>query len=390
MDRRRFVLSSTAGILGSALAQVVDATGQTLGLKASAEECGELFPAGSLSELAWSQFTAAGFTEPVCGLIYRKSKPAECGLPLGAIDTGGLDLDTDGTFGYSSIFGSFIPPRGPLRQPFLGIQVEKQTWVLATRHTEEIERVNKANEINYWGHYPVADLEYETSAPVSVGLRAWTPFIPGDVAISNTPGAVFEVRLRNQTAARKQGSLMFSFSGPTQAEAQISNTSPRERDNYNWFWVLKPVARAVMAARRKELQGELNGVSVTSDSGVGYTLAALGGEKVRLGGHLGTEGNVWKSNAPAPPQEHDFGTSLTVDFDLDPREAKTIRFVLAWYAPLWKGEGTHCFTHMYASRYPDSLAVAQLLAREHTSLLKRVLSWQQAIYTQEKLPVWLR
>ena len=75
---------------------------------------------------------------------------------------------------------------------------------------------------------------------------------------------------------------------------------------------------------------------------------------------------------------------------MDSREAKTIRFVLAWYAPTWKGEGTHSFTHMYATRYPDSLAVAQLLAREHASLLKRVLSWQQAIYTHQKLPLWLR
>ena len=93
--------------------------------------------------------------------------------------------------------------------------------------------VEKAREIHYWGHYPVADLEYETSAPVSVGLRAWTPFIPGDVAVSNTPGAVFEVRLRNQTVVRQQGSLMFNFPGPTQAEAQTSPTSPREKVNYN-------------------------------------------------------------------------------------------------------------------------------------------------------------
>src|ERR1017187_1204646 len=100
MDRRRFVLSSTGGIVGSTLTRTLAAAVQGLGLKASGEESGDLFPAGSLSELAWSQFTASGFTEPVCGLIYRKSKPAECGLPLGAIDTGGLDLDTDGTFGY--------------------------------------------------------------------------------------------------------------------------------------------------------------------------------------------------------------------------------------------------------------------------------------------------
>ena len=93
---------------------------------------------------------------------------------------------------------------------------------------------------------------------------------------------------------------------------------------------------------------------------------------------------------PASGSQNDFGTSLAVDFDLGSREARTIRYVLAWFAPLWKGDGTHCFTHMYATRYPNSLAVAQLLAREHSSLLKRILSWQQAIYTHDKLPVWLR
>jgi uncharacterized protein (DUF608 family) len=390
MDRRRFVLSSTAGVVASALNRTLEAAGQRLGLKASTEEAGELFPSQSLSERAWSQFTASGFTEPACGLIYRKSKPAECGLPLGAIDTGGIDLDTDGTLGYCSMFGSFVPPRGPLRQPFLAIRVGKQTWVLATRHTEEIENVKMASEIHYWGHYPVADLEYETSAPVGVGLRAWSPFIPGDTATSNTPGVVFEVRLRNQTAERQQGCLMFSFPGPTQGEAQVSPTSPRERVNYSWYTAMLPVANGVVPARRKEIQGELNGVSVTSDAGVGYTLAVLDSEKVRVGGHLGAVGGAWNGRRGPSPQEDEFGTSLIADFDLGAREAKTIRFVLAWYAPFWKGEGTHCFTHMYATRYPDSLAVAQLMAHEHVSLLKRVLNWQQAIYTHEKLPVWLR
>ena len=80
-------------------------------------------------------------------------------------------------------------------------------------------------------------------------------------------------------------------------------------------------------------------------------------------------GNTWPGRAPAP-LKNDFGTSLAVDFDLGPTESTVIRFVLAWYAPRWKGEGDHCFTHMYATRYPNSLAVAQLLARDHASLLR--------------------
>jgi uncharacterized protein (DUF608 family) len=273
--------------------------------------------------------------------------------------------------------------------PFLGITVGKQSWVLASRHTEQIENVGKADEIHYWGHYPIADLEYETAAPVKVGLRAWTPFIPGTVATSNTPGAVFEVRLRNRSKSHQKGALIFSFPGPTQAEAQVSPESPREEVSYNWYKAEIPIAQGAIPALRQQLDGELKGVRVSSDTGVEYTLAALGAGQVRMGAPLHAVGNTWPGRAPAP-FKNDFGTSLAVDFDLGPMESTVIRFVLAWYAPRWKGEGDHCFTHMYATRYPNSLAVAQLLARDHASLLSRILNWQQAIYTHDKLPVWLR
>jgi uncharacterized protein (DUF608 family) len=391
MDRRRFVLSSVTGIVGTALSRAVSAAVQAAGQGSANDSGEELFPAGNLPDLAWTQFRASGFTEPVCGMIHRKSRPAECGMPLGAVGTGCLDLDTDGTLGYCSIFSSFVPPRGKLQSPLLGIAVNKQTWVLATRHTEEIENVGKAHDIHYWGHYPIADLEYETAAPVSVGLRAWTPFIPGDVAVSNTPGAVFEVRLRNSSRSRQKGTLIFSFPGPTQAEAQISPESPREKVSYSWFTALVPVAQGATPARRQPLRGELSGVTVSSDQGVGYTLAALGGEQVRVASPLGVAGATWFSVGRAlEPPENDFGTSLTVDFDLDSKATKVVRFVLAWYAPLWKGEGDHHFAHMYATRYRSSLEVAQLLARNHELLLKRIIKWQQAIYTYDNLPIWLR
>jgi non-lysosomal glucosylceramidase len=404
MDRRRFIRDSVLGVATTSGGLLLGCKGAKATSQKEAPEAPRmyektgptLFPLDVPSK-QWAQFTAAGFSEPVCGLIYRKHDPVECGVPMGGIDTGCLDLDTDGTFGYCSIFSSFVPPRGKLKQPFLGITVDKKTWVLATRHTDEIEKVENASEIHYWGHYPVVDLEYETSAPVSVGLRAWTPFIPGDTPISNTPGAVFEVRLHNVTRSRHQGSLTFSFPGPTQEEAQVSPESPRQEVRYNWFEALEPIAHGAVPARRRPVHGELNGVTVTSDTGVGYTLAVLGDERLQMGTSLGSIGETWSFAANSgsggrlpEPLENDFGTSLAVDFDLNPRETKTVRFVLAWYAPLWKSEGSHYFTHMYATRYPNSLAVAQLLARQHQSLLRRILNWQQAIYSHHQIPVWLR
>ena len=69
-------------------------------------------------------------------------------------------------------------------------------------------------EIRYWGHYPVADLEFDTDAPVSVGLRAWNPFIPGDIEASLLPGIVFEVHLRNTSAITAEGNDCLQFLWP--------------------------------------------------------------------------------------------------------------------------------------------------------------------------------
>ena len=83
----------------------------------------------------------------------------------------------------------------------------------------KLEGVQTAKEIHYWGHYPVADLEFETDAPVQVGLRAWSPFLPGDVRASMMPAIVFEVHLRNPGGAAQTGTIAFSFPGPDPKEA---------------------------------------------------------------------------------------------------------------------------------------------------------------------------
>ena len=198
-----------------------------------------LFPP-ELPSASWQQFTAAGYPSSVTGIIYRTravsyfsaymERPLPVsGMPLGAIDTGGLYLDPSGVFGYSSIFNHITPAGGPLNTPYLGVGIGGKTWVLATGQTKNYAGNNRpsfgpnlkllnsemAESSDYWGHYPIADIEYKNNAPVQVGLRSWAPFIPGDVKISNTPGAVFEVHLKNVTSSPQKGTLAFSFPGFT-------------------------------------------------------------------------------------------------------------------------------------------------------------------------------
>ena len=62
-----------------------------------------LFPR-DLPPLEWVEFSAAGFAQPVSGVIYRTDKPPCCGVSLGGISTGCLDIDARGVYGFSSLF----------------------------------------------------------------------------------------------------------------------------------------------------------------------------------------------------------------------------------------------------------------------------------------------
>jgi uncharacterized protein (DUF608 family) len=339
-----------------------------------------------LPQQDWSEFIAQGFSSPVCGVIYRGSRPPVCGVPLGGIATGCLDIEASGTLGYSTIFNSLVPRRGPMNLPFLGISVGQQAWVCSMinmkgreditwfdiYHNRFFNGIRTAQEIHYWGHYPVADLEFILDkAPLSVGLRAWSPFIPGDVAVSNTPGAIFEVHLRNASDAVQKGTLAFSFPGPSEAEA------------------------GTVSFERREVSGLLNGLSVSSGQ-ASYMLGVIDETAVRTGGSLSADGTDWAIiEHYLPHAKHQAGACVAVDFSINPNEEKIVRYVLSWYSPVWQGGGTmtaggNAYTHMYAKRFPDAEAVALFLAQNHASLLKRILDWQSVMYTEQSLPAWLR
>ena len=420
MDRRSFLQGSMASLAGAyrlfgniRMGAAAALRGAAAPRSARIDETAlgdSLFPT-NLKANEWFEFPAAGFSKPACGIIRRRKNPATFGMPLGSLDTGCLMLETDGRLGLTSIFNSFVPMRGPLKLPFLGITVGKQMWLLTTAALSSNEswystEGGSPSEIHYWGHFPVADLEYETAgSPVRVGLRAWSPFIPGDTATSNTPAAVFEVQLRNQTNTPQQGVLAFSFPGPTQEEVQIAPGSPRKmlhgtsmpgKNPHTWL----PVAEREVRARVVESEGDFTGLWVSSelDNNVGYALGVVGSAKARYGAGLGGDGTVihsgdaWSKIGTALPRakEMDLSRSMAVDYQLQPGEKKIIRFVLAWYAPLWIGEGNHNFAHMYTIRFKNALEVAQFVSREHASLLRRVLAWQQVIYSETQYPVWLR
>ncbi len=200
-------------------------------------------------ELAWSRFTASGYAGPACGLVYSSDTPPSNGMPVGGVGTGCIDVEGDGTLGFCTVFNSHVPRRGPLNLPFLGVAVGRRIFVLTTKDLSGLEavepyvgikglpKVAAARRIRYWGHYPVLDLEFTIDEPLAIGVRAFSPFMPGDAALSNTPGAVFDVLMQNNGSEPLGGRLGFQLPRAHRGRGRVPGR-------------LRPPGRGRRAARR--------------------------------------------------------------------------------------------------------------------------------------------
>lgn len=133
----------------------------------------------------WAVIEAAGFVSPVPGCVYEGSR-LDGGIPLGGLGTGYFTLEGTGKVGHCSIYNDIVPPRSDFRE-----------WLTAC--VGETRMPLSTAEIAYWGHFPIADIIADFSEkPLTVGIRAFSPFIVGDAANSNMPAALFEIEVENR------------------------------------------------------------------------------------------------------------------------------------------------------------------------------------------------
>ena len=113
-----------------------------------ASQPGRLFPP-HLLHARWRTFHAAGYAHPVTGIVYRGDPRPTCGMPLGGLDTGCIDLEPNGMFGYSTIFNHLAGPRALLNLPMLGLACRdedgaERAWILISDTLASGTRPSKA------------------------------------------------------------------------------------------------------------------------------------------------------------------------------------------------------------------------------------------------------
>ncbi len=156
----------------------------------------------------FQRFRAYDFEHPVGGIVYRGGTTLS-GVPLGGLGTGYIELSSDGRLGRCSIFNDIHPPR-ELNVPFLALTANREICVFTNKTPDGTKGVE---DIRYFD-FSVVDAQSDLKGLIQVAFRTFAAFVLGDSKVSNTPGALFSIRLANISDHKVRGKIAFSFPGP--------------------------------------------------------------------------------------------------------------------------------------------------------------------------------
>jgi uncharacterized protein (DUF608 family) len=158
-----------------------------------------LWPFSGYNELnAWQTFIANGFETQVHGSVYDGKKLAST-FPLGGIGTGYLGIGLAGNMTEVSIYNEYAP-----------LLAWNREWF--TLQDENVKVPLSRMDRHMWGHFPVYDLNaLSGTISAELGIRAFSPFVPGDSRSSCMPAVGFEIRILNTSQTKKEFTVYLNF-----------------------------------------------------------------------------------------------------------------------------------------------------------------------------------
>lgn len=333
------------------------------------------------------------FSSPIPLRWYRAEQLA-CAFPIGGLGVGHLQLNADGTFGRGSYDNNYQDQAAVATGNGLALwcrTAESRVFCrqLCAPAREQPLPLPPMQQSCLAGHWPFAEVRYEDrTLPVEARLQAWTPVIPGNARDANIPVAFFELTLKNTSGQPVEVGAALSWANPAESnlpgpEARVSSHQPWEGEGLKGVVVRGEGHSLVLAAFARP-----GADCSTLDR---WVLPSWSRDPAvepwdQTWGRFARAGNF----AGAKPAAAGAGLAVAQGLSLRPGETMALCFLLAWHFPVLKDpRGKDLGVH-YASRYADAVAVAADAAQRCTELLGRTVSWQEALYQDERLPDWLR
>ena len=327
------------------------------------------------------------------------------GMPVGGIGAGQVYLGGDGQLWYWDIFNiQRIQPGGPGDKFYINpmtqdhqfnqgfaIRIKKLLPSFSTPIVKPLNN-NGFSEIKFKGEYPVGKISFkEPNFPVSVKLKAYTPFIPTDHKSSDFPAIVMEYTLSNDSRTEVTVELfgwlqnMANFKMANAADGTHINTIARHENT------IQLTTSSKVSAKNKDLPDYGN-----------MALTLIEGENAW--GTPKTSDDL-EFNLPevSGTNEHSaeaaLGQILTgaigKELKLKPDERKTLTFIVSWYFPnvhrqesgLNPLKNKENLRRNYSKKFSSAGHVAHSIIAKKEYYLKTTKVWNNTWYNSS-LPTW--
>lgn len=340
---------------------------------------------------------------------------SEIAFPLGGIGTGSIALAGNGQLIDWEINNK--PNRVSLNGcSNFAIKVEDQEKVLDTRilqgddskdlmgyryssggklhygkgpHIGTLSGLKHFDSVAFKGEFPIAELSFiDKSFPGQVNMQAFNPFIPSDDKNSSIPSAFFTFNIRNSTDKKLKYTVALSV------------TNPLDTKGLNFYKESDDIKAIVMESKEQD----------NSKPGFGNVCLATDGDDVSYqeywyrGGWFDSltmfindfsQYGGFDNRSYNTLIESGADTSvLAVSIEVEPGEAKDIRFNLSWYIPnVWKSwpdwdqkeprKKQTDWHNYYAKLYSSSLDVSKYSFLRWDLLYSNTEAFRNALFSSD-------
>ncbi len=350
---------------------------------------------------------------------HEAGREIRCGVPLGGIGAGKIELCRDGRFRNITINNNIDAPfyRPPLC--FMALFARDASGAQARAlSTEPVMGLQPVEDIEFQGRYPTARLRFvDRQLPISVELTAFSPIVPYDVDDSSLPAVVFDFELHNPgrteidaavaiswenllgCGGRPQPSRLWAKTGHyVRWRRQQRNTQERidekdvvgirfvglnkdEKDSEGNYALLGPV--------RKDLTySVLSAYGDEPASRHEYSLTRAPTAPRAAPGPWAAFATQGRFPGPASATEGT-GAALAVRTTVPPGQTTHVPLALAWHLPHHYQMGQEDMGHYYANRFDSSHAAACYVLSHRESLWARTRAWH-GLFAHSTLPEWLQ
>lgn len=257
-------------------------------------------------------------------------------FPIGALGGSVIRMNGKAERRWWQIFNNFEERAGSgiIPNSFFALRTKtKDATVVKTLQTSWVGAFPAMDSLSFQGEYPLGWYNFDDDElPVDVSLEAYNPLIPMDLKNSAIPCAIFRIKVKNTSSEKVTVHLLATqqnavgFTGYDTIVGPNSRSAKGYGQNKNTIFTRTDKTSLQMTGNKGSMQ-----LSAYADE-VSYT--ASWKNLTSLYNDFSDDGKLTgDKTASSPGKGKTIDGALATGFSLEPREEKTITFVLSWYFP---------------------------------------------------------